>query len=88
MEAEESLIEFPCEFPIKMAGPCVPEFHVEVKTIMQRHVPNISDEAFSVRESRNGRFASITVIAPLDNRPQLDQIYKDLTDSDLVLWAL
>ena len=85
---DDSIMEFPCEFPIKMMGRATPEFHVTVRELVEKHTGGLDDAAFQSAESRNGRFVSITVTITADSREQLDAIYHDLTDHDDVLMAL
>ena len=88
MKTTDSIMEFPCEFPIKMMGRATPEFHVTVRELVEKHTGNLDDGAFQSAESRNGRFISITVTITAESRDQLDAIYRELTDHDDVLMAL
>ena len=88
ISAEELLMEFPCEFPIKMMGREAPEFHALVRQLVEKHTGPLSDEAFQSAQSRNGRFVSITATVTAESREQLDAIYGDLTAHDDVLMAL
>jgi uncharacterized protein len=83
-----SLLEFPCEFPVKMMGRETPEFHVTARALVEKHAGPIPDEAIQSALSRNGRFVSITVTINAQSREQLDNIYRELTAHDDVLMAL
>lgn len=85
---EESLIEFPCQFPIKAMGPATPEFDTHVFEIIKRHAPDTHERALKSRLSKNGNFKSITITINALNRAQLDAIYQDLSDSESVSVAL
>ena len=84
----DSLLEFPCEFPIKMMGRDKPEFHAAARSIVERHAGSISDEAVRRSMSRNANFVAITITITASSQDQLDRIYHDLTASDDVLVAL
>jgi uncharacterized protein len=83
-----SLLEFPCEFPVKMMGRETPEFHAMVRALVEKHTGPIPDEAIQSALSRNGRFVSITVTINAESKEQLDNIYRELTAHDDVLMAL
>jgi putative lipoic acid-binding regulatory protein len=83
-----SLLEFPCEFPVKMMGRETPEFHVTARTLVEKHTGPIPDDAIQSALSRNGRFVSITVTINAESKQQLDDIYRELTAHDDVLMAL
>jgi putative lipoic acid-binding regulatory protein len=86
--SEESVIDFPCSFPIKMMGRDTPEFRTAARTLVERHAGVVPDEAVQVALSRNGRFVSVTVTIIATSQQQLDDIYSDATDHADVLYAL
>ena len=85
---EESAIEFPCEFPIKMMGRNTPEFRTTARALVEKHAGTVPDEAVQEALSRNDRFVSITVTITASSQQQLDAIYQDVTDHEDVLMAL
>ena len=85
---EESLIEFPCDFPIKVMGPALPEFHTNVIKIAKKHDPDFLEEDIKQKNSKTGKYVSLTLTIHAKDKKQLDAIYQDLTDNELVLWAL
>lgn len=86
--AEESALEFPCEFPIKMMGRDTPEFRLAARSLVEKHVGEIADDRVQAATSRNGRFVSVTVTVTATSQQQLDDIYQDVTAHDDVLMAL
>ena len=86
--AEESAIEFPCEFPIKMMGRDTPEFHATTRVLIENHVGPIADEAIQLNVSSKGNFVSVTVTITATSQQQLDAIYRDVSGHDDVLLAL
>ncbi len=86
--SEESALQFPCEFPIKMMGRDTPEFRSAARTLVEEHVDGVSDERVQASISRNGRFVSVTVTITATSQQQLDDIYRDVTAHDDVLMAL
>lgn len=87
-EAEESLLEFPCEFPIKIIGRAGCDLDAVVFGLIHPHVPDLSEGAIRSRLSGQGRYQSVTVTITARSRGQLDDIYRALTDSEHVLMAL
>ncbi len=87
-DEEESLFEFPCEFPIKAMGKACPELEVAVLEIMNRHVPDLGEGAVKTRASRNGNYLSITVTIQAKSRDQLDAIYMELTSCEHIVFAI
>jgi putative lipoic acid-binding regulatory protein len=85
---EESLIEFPCDFPVKVMGAAIPEFHQRMIEIASQHDPCFNADETRLRHSKTGKYTSLTLNIHAKNRSQLDALYQELTDCELVLWAL
>ena len=85
---EESLIEFPCEFPVKVMGPALPEFHTAIAKIAKTHDTEFDESQTTQNVSKTGKYVSLTLNIHAKDKPQLDAIYKDFTEHELVLWAL
>jgi len=85
---EESAIEFPCAFPIKMMGRDTPEFRVTARRLIEHHVGAVAEELIQVNLSAKGNFVSITVTVTATSQQQLDDIYRDVSGHDDVLMAL
>lgn len=85
---QESLLEFPCRFPIKMMGRDGEQFRRVAISLVEQHVGPIPDDAITMSPSRNGTFLSITVTITAESREQLDRIYGALTDHEEILVAL
>jgi len=85
---DEALLEFPCEFPIKMMGRDTPEFGETVRILVEKHVGPIDDAAIRKAMSRNGNFVSVTITVNAKSQQQLDDIYRDVSAHEEVLMAL
>ncbi len=88
MSANESILEFPCDFPIKAMGLNNGEFELLVVQLIRRHAQNFSQAAVSNRLSKGDKYLSVTVTICAQSQQQLDAIYQDLTDCEAVLMAL
>jgi putative lipoic acid-binding regulatory protein len=86
--SDATLLEFPCDFPIKMMGKDTPEFHAMARSLVEKHTGPLDDRVFQAAQSRNGRFVSITVTVNAQSQEQLDDIYRELSANDDVLMAL
>jgi len=86
---EDSLLEFPCDFPIKIMGRDEEDdFRSEAVAIVEAEVGPLPDGAVSTQPSRNGRFLSVTVTVRAESREQLDSLYRRLSDHERVLVVL
>lgn len=82
------LLEFPCQFPIKMMGRDQGDFRATVVSLVERHAGTIDDDAVRVTPSSKGNFISVTITIEATSQEQLDAIYQDLTDHEDVLVSL
>ncbi len=85
---EESLLKFPCAFPIKMMGRDTPEFRQTARALVEKHTGPISESAINDALSRKGNFVSITITIDALSQEQLDDIYRDVSSHEDVLMAL
>jgi putative lipoic acid-binding regulatory protein len=86
--ADETLLKFPCEFPIKAMGRAEADFDSLVVSIVRRHAPDLGEGAVRVRSSRGGQYLAVTVTITATSKRQLDDIYQELSDHQQVLMAL
>jgi len=88
MSDRDDLFEFPCEFPIKVMGHDTEAFRSLTLAIVERHAGPLPASRISQRSSSKGRFLALTYTITALSRDQLDDIYRDLTASGVVLVAL
>lgn len=86
--ADESLLEFPCEFPIKMMGRDTPQFRTTARSLVENLSGPVGDEAVRIALSSNGSFVSVTVTITATSQNLLDDIYRAVSAHDDVLLAL
>jgi len=86
--SEESVMEFPCEFPIKMMGRDTPEFRAIAVALVENHVGPLAEESIQINLSAKGNFVSVTVTVTATSQQQLDDIYRDVSGHEDVLMAL
>ncbi|MEO0420756.1 MAG: DUF493 domain-containing protein [Pseudomonadota bacterium] len=88
---EETPLEYPVDFPIKVIGQDsdgAGSFRAIVLGILDRHFASVERSGVAERPSRGGKYTSITATVRADSKDQLDAAYAALTASDEVLWAL
>jgi len=85
---EESLIDFPCDFPVKVMGASIPEFHTCITKIAKKHDKDFIGDETKQKTSKTGKYVSLTLNIHAKNKAQLDSLYEDLTSHELVLWVL
>ena len=86
--SDESVMTFPCSFPIKLMGRESSEFRQTVRELVEKHTGPLDDGAIESSLSRNGRFVSVTITVIARSREQLDNIYRDATAHNDVIMAL
>ena len=86
--SDESVMTFPCSFPIKLLGRESSIFRQTVRELVEKHTGPLEDDAIEASLSRNGRFVSVTITVVAKSREQLDNIYRDATAHDDVIMAL
>lgn len=92
-QQSETLFKFPCEYPVKVVGKqhkdeTVRHFELAVLSIFEKHFEKIHEDAIEKRHSKDGNYLAITVTVTAQSKAQLDELYKDLTAHELVVWAL
>ena len=85
---EQSLIEYPCDFPIKILGATQAGFAQAVLDIVHRHAPDFDGGTLSIRASKRGKYLSVTCVIRATSREQLDRLYRDLCDHPMVAMVL
>jgi len=86
--AEETLLEFPCDFPIKIMGEATEEFRSLAVGIVTRHFGSFDAGRIEERPSSGGRYLGLTITVRAESKAQLDAVYTELTSCRQVLVAL
>lgn len=87
-DKKKSLIQFPCDFTIKVMGKNNDSFEDTVLMIVRKHFPEFGNGHLLKRLSKDSNYLSLTItIHPL-NKDQLDQLYYELSSAPEVLIAL
>ena len=82
------LIEFPCDFPIKVMGATEESFSTTIIALIQTILPAFNAADVEMRASSAGRYISLTCTVYVVSQQQLDDIYRLLSSHPLVKFAL
>ena len=77
-DERETLLQFPCRFPIKVMGEAHAEFFADIETCIARHVPDRDLVGVVHRESRGGNYVGVTITLTATSQDQLDALYREL----------
>ncbi len=84
MADQESLIKYPTDFPIKVVGVNEEGFEAAIAQVLRTHAPDFDVTSMQVRESRAGKYLSISATITAHSRGQLDALYMELTRHPMV----
>jgi len=84
MTDQESLIQYPTDFPIKIVGVNQEGFEAAIAQVLRAHAPDFDVSSIQVRESRAGKYLSISATITARSRSQLDALYLELTQHPMV----
>ncbi|WP_260854583.1 DUF493 family protein [Paraburkholderia sp. BCC1884] len=79
-----SLLEFPCEFPIKIMGKTHPEFADTIVEVVRKFDNEVDASRLETRPSSGGNYTGLTVTVRATSQEQLDDIYRALTGHPMV----
>ncbi len=81
---EPSLIEYPCQFPIKVMGVRVDGMVHAITHIAQQFDPTFDATTIELRESKGGKYLGVTITVNAKSRAQLDELYRTLSTHPMV----
>ena len=82
--ANKSLIDYPCDFPIKVMGPNDPGFIDAMCFLARQFDPDWHEASLERRESKGGKYLGLTLTLHVLSREQLDEVYRTLSSHPLV----
>lgn len=85
---DQSLIEYPSEFPIKVMGLMQESFAQTIVDVVILHDPTFHAGKMDMRPSTKGTYLSLTVTILAVNREQLDNLYRALSSHPMVKMVL
>ncbi|MFM2187631.1 MAG: YbeD family protein [Burkholderiaceae bacterium] len=80
----ESLIEYPCRFPIKVMGAHVEGFEAAVVAVALQFDQQFDPSSVERRPSSSGNYMGLTITINATSREQLDELYRTLSTHPMV----
>ncbi|AWB34585.1 DUF493 family protein [Orrella marina] len=81
---QESLIEYPCDFPIKVMGKQDPMLAQTLSEVVIGFDPAFDPSTVEIRMSKGGNYVGLTFTVRATSRQQLDDLYRALHGHPLV----
>ncbi|MBP6901974.1 MAG: DUF493 family protein [Burkholderiaceae bacterium] len=81
---EQSLIEYPSAFPIKVMGLHVEGYVEAITAVALQFDPGFDPATIEHRPSSSGKYLGLTVTVTATSREQLDELYRTLSTHPLV----
>lgn len=80
----ESLIEYPSDFPIKIMGGMQDGFAATITAVICQFDPGFDPATLEMRPSSKGSYLSLTATVRATSREQLDDLYRALSSHPMV----
>ena len=80
----DSLIQYPSRFPIKVMGAKVEGFVEAITHVARQFDPEFDAGSIELRDSRGGNYLGITITITATSREQLDELYRTLSTHPMV----
>ncbi len=81
---DQSLIEYPSFFPIKVMGKAHPDFAQTLVEVVLQYDPEFDVATVEMRPSKNGTYLGLTFTVKATSREQLDSLYRALHGHPMV----
>ncbi|MDR0701514.1 MAG: DUF493 domain-containing protein [Azoarcus sp.] len=78
------LLEFPCDFPVKIMGAHTDDFVQATLEIVLRHAPGFDPATMETRASGKGNYLSLTCTFRARSQQQIDALYRELSAHPMV----
>lgn len=88
MSDQDTLLEFPCAFPIKIMGRTEDGFANAMLEVVLRHAPDFDSATLAMRTSSSNKYLSLTCTINATSKQQLDDLYREITAHPMVVMAL
>jgi hypothetical protein len=88
MSDQETLLQFPCAFPIKIMGRTEDGFANAMLEVVLRHAPDFDAASITMKASSSNKYLSLTCTINATSKQQLDDLYREITAHPMVVMAL
>jgi hypothetical protein len=90
-DPSESLIEYPCDFPIKVmavAQAAQVDLVEAIAAVAIQYDPGFKADTITTRPSAKGNYLGLTITVRATSRTQLDALYQALSSHSMVKMVL
>lgn len=87
-DEKQTLMEFPCDFPVKIIGNNSDVFKAAVREITCRHFASFVPETLVFKASAKGNYLAVTATVLAENQTMLDAYYRELTQNPEIKMVL
>ena len=88
LKEKSTLIDFPCDFPIKIIGIVNEEFTSIIVNIIKKHLPKFDEHKIEMKGSSGGKYISLTCTVHVVSKNQLDDLYRELSSLTMTKFVL
>ncbi len=81
---KSTLIDFPCDFPLKIMGARADDFAQTIAGVVIKHAPEFDAATMTMRPSRAGNYLALTCTVRATSQAQLDALYLELSAHPMV----
>jgi uncharacterized protein len=81
---QESLIDYPSLFPIKVMGVKTDGLVAAITAVAHQFDPSFDASTIELRESKGGKYLGVTITVMATSRAQLDALYHALSKHPMV----
>jgi len=85
---QQTLLQFPTDFPLKIMGKRHDDFAQIVLAIVLRHAPDFDGATMEMRTSAKGNYLSLTCTIRATSKQQLDDLYRELSSHPMISMVL
>ena len=82
--SQTTLLEFPCDFPLKIMGATDAGFAQAIVEVVLKHAPEFDPASVEMRPSKAGNYLSLTCTIRAVSQAQLDALYRELTAHPMI----
>lgn len=83
-DARQTLLEFPCDFPLKIMGARHDTFAQTIAAVVISHAPDFDPATMEMRPSKAGNYLALTCTIRAVSQLQLDALYRELSSHPMV----
>lgn len=86
--SQDTLLEFPCDYPVKVFGGNDPGFAQHVRDLLSPIIGAADNDAVDTRMSKGNRYLAVTIRFQATSKDQVDAVYEALSADSRVVMAL